>query len=39
MLKGEICISGIAVPRKHSLPMQPKSREEKRAWVSKIYYL
>jgi hypothetical protein len=33
--KSEICISGISTPGKHSLPTQPKSREEMRACVYK----
>jgi hypothetical protein len=32
MEKSEICISGIASLSKHSLPRQPNSIEEKKAW-------
>jgi hypothetical protein len=31
--KSEICISGMATFSRHSLPTQPKSREEKTAWL------
>jgi hypothetical protein len=31
--KSEKCISGIATFSRHSLSTQPKSREEKRAWL------
>jgi hypothetical protein len=31
--KSEICISGMTTSSRHTLPKQPKSREEKRAWL------
>jgi hypothetical protein len=30
---GDLCISGMATYSRHSLPTQPKSTEEKRAWL------
>jgi hypothetical protein len=33
--KGKIRISGIATFRRHSLPTQPRRREEERAWFMK----
>jgi hypothetical protein len=35
--KSEICISGMAISSRHSLPTQPKV-EEKRAWFNNIQF-
>jgi hypothetical protein len=34
--KSEICISGMATSSRHSLPTQPKRREEKTAWLLSV---